>query len=101
MAGSPIRPQGVQVHGTWIEDLNVPIHFSNAFMVSPMNNEFLLTFACAIPPVIAPGMSPDEMQALKFPIKPLVRVGMTPDRVVELIQLLQAQLSAYSKTIKS
>lgn len=96
MADGPI-----QLQATWMEDPNVPIHFSNAFNVAPTGNEFILTFACAIPPVILEGMPPEQLRSLQFPIKPLVRIGMTPDRVVELIQLLQRQLSAYSQTIKS
>lgn len=100
MAGSQI-PQQVQVQAIWIDDLDVPVHFSNAFSVAPVKNEFLLTFACAIPPVVTPDLTPEQMKALRFQIKPLVRIGMTPDRVVELIQLLQTQLSAYSQTIKS
>lgn len=101
MAESPRPVQGVQVRGTWLDDPSIPIYFCNAFSVSPISNEFILTFACAIPPVIMPGMTPQQVQSLQVPIKPLVRVGMTPDRVVELIQLLQNQLSAYTQTIKS
>lgn len=48
-----------------------------------------------------PGTPPEEVAKFTIPIKPLVRLGMTPDRVIELIQLLQAQLNAYSQTIKS
>jgi hypothetical protein len=95
------NPQAIKISGRWVENVDTPIHFSNAFAVSPVSNEFILTFGCAIPPVVTPDMTPAEVAKLKMPIKPLVRIGMTPERVIELIQLLQAQLNAYSHTITS
>ena len=48
-----------------------------------------------------PGTPPEEVAKFTIPIKPLVRLGMTPDRVIELIQLLQAQLNSFIKTVQT
>jgi hypothetical protein len=98
VAGTPVQ---IQIAGKWLEDNSIPIHFCNAFSVSPIKNEFILTFACAIPPVIDQGMKPEDLAKLTVNVKPLVRIGMTPDRVIELIGLLQSQLKNYSQTIQS
>jgi hypothetical protein len=78
----PDKPpdQQLQLAAKWVSDNTIPIHFSNAVAVSPIKNEFILTFGCAIPPIITPDMTPQDIANSDFPIKPLVRIGMTPDR---------------------
>jgi hypothetical protein len=102
VASDPKIPEQVQATGKWLEDNDIPTIFSNAFAVQPIKNEFLLTFACTIPRVITKPLTADEAANFEIPIKPLVRIGMTPDRIIELIQLLQTQLNLYSQmTLKS
>jgi len=81
----------------WVEDPNIPVYFANAFAVQPIQNEFVLTFAVAAPPIFTTAITKEDATRLKITIKPTVRIGMTPDRAIELIQLLQRQLNAYSQ----
>jgi hypothetical protein len=98
MAAQPSSsPEQVSVPTIWIEDSNVPVFFANAFAVQPVQNEFILTFATAIPPVITKPLTREEAEKLQIRIKPTVRIGVTPDRALELIQLLQKQLSVYTQ----
>ena len=98
----PLIAEQVQIPAKWIEDPSVPVYFANAFAAQPVQNEFILTFAVAAPPVFTKAITKEDAAKLVVTIKPTVRIGMTPDRVIELIQLLQTQLNAYSQaTLKN
>ena len=71
--------------------------FSNVFAIVVVRSEFVLTFGIATPPIMQGPLTQDEDNEIVMKLKPVVRIGMSPQRVVELIGLLQSQLRAYTQ----
>ncbi len=98
----PPSPEQITVPTIWLPDTETPVLFANVFAVQPVQNEFILSFGTAVPPVITRPLTREEASKIQIEVKPSVRIGITADRALELIQLLQAQLRAYSQmTVKN
>jgi hypothetical protein len=86
----------VQVKGEWLPTDDVLVVFANAFAVQCVKSEFILTFGVATPPITG-AMTKEQLENLTIKVKPFVRIGITPERLVELVGVMQAQLRAYSE----
>lgn len=89
----------VSIPITYVGFDEAPISFANSFLVQHDDGEFLLTVGQISPPPIT-GESPEERQeqinALPFvPIRVLARYGLSRRRMVELIEVLQANLEKH------
>lgn len=77
---------------------DVPILFANQFIIQHLDKEFILTFGQFGPPLLL-GTEDQKAEAAKHisyvPIKVVARIGMTPERLVELIKVLQENLRRY------
>jgi hypothetical protein len=83
------------VPAKWTEVENVPIQFTNQMLIQHVQNEFILTFGYATPPALL-NPTQEEMEAIEFiPVMPIVRLGMTPQRLLELINVLQTNYRTY------
>ncbi len=86
----------------WVDFEETPILFSNHFLAQHQPNEFILTFGQVTgPPVVG---TPEQIreQARGFshvPIQTVTRAGLTRDRMVELIELLQATLREHDRMV--
>lgn len=87
----PEEPRRIPFLVTGAEE--VPIIFSNFMLVQHENNEFILTFGQYSPPLTV-GTPADQIEQMKkvshIPVKTVSRIGMTPDRMVAVIEALQA-----------
>lgn len=77
---------------------DTPIYFANLFVVQHEQKEFIITFGQYSPPLLL-GSPEERQEAAKrmpyVPIKVVARVGLTPERMVELIEVLQTNLRKY------
>ena len=78
----------------------VPILFSNQFYVQHHITEFIVTF-CQIQPPLIVG-SPEEVQRqaeylTSVPAQVVARIGLTPQRMGELVRVLQENLQNYER----
>jgi hypothetical protein len=77
---------------------DAPIYFANHFVVQHEQKEFIITFGQYSPPLFL-GAPEERQEAAKripyLPIKVVARVGLTPERMVELIEVLQSNLRKY------
>ena len=90
-------PQSITLEGKWVDVDKVPVYFTNAFAAQHTQNEFILTFGAASAPIITRPLTIAEIQEMGFiPIRASVRLGLTPDRLLELIAVLQAELKRYN-----
>ncbi|HLW70221.1 MAG TPA: DUF3467 domain-containing protein [Candidatus Binataceae bacterium] len=98
MPDSP--PLEVQVN--WDESRGMPIAFSNVFLIQQTPSEFFLTFGVVEPPFISTvAPTPEQIEKLKregVKAKPIIRIAITPQRMVELLQLVQGQLAQFQTT---
>lgn len=92
--------QGIQIQVTWEGLEDAPVMAANVVMVLQTSHEFILTFGFASPPVFTTQPSIEEVKAAKVSSKPIVRLAMPPGRIVELLQVLQQQLTAYQQAQK-
>ena len=70
----------------------VPILFSNVMVVQHQQEEFIISFCQASPPLTlgSPDEQLEQMRSMPYlPIKVVARIGMTPQRMTELIKILQ------------
>jgi len=70
----------------------VPIVFSNIMIVQHEQKEFILTFCQYSPPLTLgpPEAQVEQMKSMPYvPVKVVARIGLTPQRMTELIQILQ------------
>ncbi len=83
----------------WV-DLDVkPVFFCNQFLIQHHANEFVLTLGTMVPPPLF--KAPTEQQAEKLKevnVNTVVRVGMSPDRMLQLIEILQINFKKYQAT---
>lgn len=70
--------------------------------VQHIDNEFVLNFGYMTPPVLLRPPTQEELASIDhIPIKTIVRLGMTPDRMLELIMMLQEIYREYQAEIAS
>jgi hypothetical protein len=70
----------------------VPILFSNLMIVQHEQKEFLLTFCQYSPPLTLgpPEAQLEQVKSMPYvPVKVVARIGLTPERLTELIEILQ------------
>jgi hypothetical protein len=85
----------------WIGAEELPVHLVNQFVCQFHQDEFILTLGQMVPPaLIAP--TPEERrtqaeQVSYVPIKPLARVAFTRQRLIELVNTLQANIDQYDE----
>ena len=76
----------------------VPILFSNLMVVQHEQKEFILTF-CQFSPPLALGPPEAQREQVKsmpyVPVKVVARVGLTPQRLSELIGILQENYNTW------
>jgi hypothetical protein len=73
-----------------------PIYFCNAFLLQNIQNEFVLTLGYANPPTFLNPPTQTEIDAIdSVDARPVMRVGLTPDRLIELIGILEINLRNY------
>lgn len=76
----------------------VPILFSNIMIVQHQEKEFILSFCQASPPLTIgpPEAQLEQMRSMPYlPIKVVARIGMTPQRMTELIKILQVNYQTW------
>jgi hypothetical protein len=84
----------------WVDFEELPIVFANHFLVQHQPNEFVVTLGQGTgPPVVG---TPEQVReqargASHVPIRTLARLGLTRHRVVELIEILQANLDDHDR----
>lgn len=70
--------------------------------VQHIANEFVLNFGYMTPPALLRPPTQEELASIDhIPIKTIVRLGMTPDRMLELIMMLQESYREYQAEIAS
>ncbi len=77
---------------------DTPILFSNLMVVQHQHNEFLVTFGQFSPPLVL-GTPEEQMEQAKsmpyVPVRVVARIGMTPQRMAELIAVLQENYNKF------
>ena len=77
---------------------DTPILFANLVVAQHIGEEFVITFGQYTPPL---ALGPDPVEQLKntpyVPVKVVARVGMTPQRLQELIEVLQTNLKNWQQ----
>ena len=80
---------------------DVPIMFSNVLLSQHLQNEFILTFGQYAPPPTL-GSPEEQLEQVRnmpyVPVKVVARIGLTPDRLLELIQVLDTNYKAWELT---
>lgn len=89
----------ISVPLVWVGADDLPVHFVNQFLGVVQPNEIFLVLGSLVPPPIM-GATVEERKAqvesVPFvPIKPIVRLGLTPERLQELIGVLQQTMKNY------
>ena len=95
-------PEQIEIRVNWDESRGMPISFSNVFLIQQTPSEFYLTFGVVEAPFIGTqAPTPAEVEQIKrdgVRAKPLIRLALPPQRMVELLQLIQAQLAQFQQT---
>jgi hypothetical protein len=91
---------GRNIPVTWENVEGVPVFFANQYVCQFNQDEFILTFGQMTPPMLL-GDEQDraeQLQRLEYvPVKPLARMAFTYSRLVELINVLQANREQYEQ----
>jgi hypothetical protein len=91
-------PPGVAVPVTWTGAEDMPVLFANHFVAQVDRGEVFLTAGQLTPPMLVGTQEERIEQAgmIQFlPIQTVARIGFTPDRLRELIQVLEITLQNY------
>lgn len=100
---SPEQPEGLPQPISrplrWEDHEDTPILFANQLLVQHVQNEFVISFGQMTPPPWPRPPSQEELDAFKYvPVKTIARIGLTPDRLLEMIKVLQANYRNYQAT---
>ena len=80
----------------WGELEKIPIYFSNQALIQNIQNEFILTFGQMTAPLFLTPPTKEELDAFdSVTITPIFRIAMTPDRLIELIGMLELNLRKF------
>lgn len=106
MATEEPPPEGsVRVPVVWVGAEDLPVHFVNQFVGVVQPNEVFLTFGAIVPPAILGATEEERKQqaeSIQFvQVKPIARLGLTPERLQELIKVLNTTLANYEKQQKA
>jgi hypothetical protein len=92
----PPADDSVNLRVRWSGAENVPVTFANAFLCQRTPHEFLIAFAQLVPPALE-SMAPEEVEKLtEIPARVVFQVGLSPQRMLELIDVLQRNYDAYA-----
>jgi hypothetical protein len=86
------QPEGINIPVAWIGLDERPIELANQFLIQHEPNEFILTIGQLSPPPLigSQEQQAEQVEALDFvPIRALCRVSMAPNRLRDLIAILQ------------
>lgn len=92
-------PKLLELKVTWDAAAGMPFSFSNVFLVQQSHAEFYLTFGTVEPPFVGNPTPAEIERAAKsgLPAKPIIRLAIPPQRMVELLQVIQAQLAQFQQ----
>lgn len=89
----------------WVGADELPIHFFNQMVAVVQANEiFLMLGSLMPPPIVGDTREERKAQAESVPfvaIKPIVRLGLTPEKLKELIGVLQLTMENYERQQKA
>jgi hypothetical protein len=77
---------------------DTPIYFSNFLVVQHLDREFILTFGQYAPPLDLPGPENERRIPPYVPVRAVARIGLTPQRMRELIEILQSNYNKWRET---
>ncbi len=100
MEGQP--PQAQEVPLSWIDYDETPILFANQFLAQFQAQEFVIALGQATAPPLIGTAEQIERQAREIefvPVRTLARIGLTRNRLIELIQALQANLDNHDRAV--
>lgn len=70
--------------------------------VQHIANEFVLNFGYMTPPLFLRPPTQEELESIDhLPVRTIVRLGMTPERLLQLIKMLQENYRNYQAAIAS
>jgi hypothetical protein len=84
----------------WENVEDVPVYYANQYICQFSQDEFILTIGQMVPPALLGDQEQRERQLEQLehvPIKPLARVALTYARLVELINVLEANRWQYEQ----
>ncbi len=86
------EPETFTAQVAWIGADDVPVLFANQFVVQIDRGEVFVTIGQLVPPALLGTEEQRREQAAQIqyiPIKPVARIAMTPNRLTELISVLE------------
>ena len=94
------KEEEIRIPTVFIGVEDVPIQLANQFVIQHQQEEFVLTIAQVVPPILL-GTTEEKIEQAKqtayVPIKVIGRYAMTRPRVEELIKVLQDNLDNFDK----
>lgn len=91
---------GREIPLSWVGLEDVPLFFANQFICQFNQDEFILTIGQMAPPALL-GDEEQRTRQLEqldqIPVRPLARIAFTPSRLVELINVLEANRWQYEQ----
>jgi hypothetical protein len=98
-------PGQVELPLAWIGVEDVPIVFANNFVVQFDNDlaSHIITIGQLSPPALigSPEEIAEQVSKIEFvPVRPVARIALTPQRMVELIAVLQANVDQREQAAK-
>jgi hypothetical protein len=94
------EPQRVEVPVVWVGADEVPVYFANQFVAQVDRGECFLTIGQMLPPVLVGTLDERREQAENLQyvtIRPVARIAFTPDRLRELISILELTAQNYEQ----
>ncbi len=86
------EPDTFEVRVAWLGVEDVPVFFANQFVSQVDRGEVFLTIGQLVPPALLGTEEQRRAQAEQLqyvPVKPVARIAFTPQRLTELISVLQ------------
>jgi hypothetical protein len=84
----------------WVGTDELPVYFLNQFIGQAERNEIYLTLGQVVPPALI-GSTEERTEQLEtidyVTVRPIVRLGFTPQRLQELIEVLQQTLEIHGQ----
>jgi hypothetical protein len=99
---TPETPEdAIRLPVVWVGAEELPVHFLNQYLAVVAHGEIFLTLGTLMPPAImGETMAERRSQAESIgflQVKPIVRLGFTPERLKELIEVLQQTVANYER----
>jgi hypothetical protein len=80
----------------WENLEDVPVFFANQFICQFTQDEFVVSIGQMVPPAVL-GEPGQQEQIDRIPVRALARIAFTHQRLVELINVLQANREQYEQ----